>query len=175
MAKEVEVVYGRCGCKGIRTCLLCEQQTSGETPISPEEGCHVIHQCYRCGKVLPEESGKVQPDPKAPPLFSCVEPCSNTSILRAWYTQEVSCDSEPIRFEGVTIVKDFVSMEEEDAIVTTVDGWKWVESQSGRRKQVQKKYVLGLLAQPEVVKHLTTGIASSSTLPQSEFLIFFQF
>ena len=36
----------------------------------------------------------------------------------------------------VTVVKDFVSEEEERCIVAEIDGSRWAESQSGRRKQV---------------------------------------
>ncbi len=135
MATRLGVGTAACGCRGLRSCLLCEQQP-GATSLLQEEASHAIHQCYRCGRVLPEVGGKVQPDPTAPPLFTCVVPCSSSKVLRAWYGQEDSDDGGPIRFEGVTVIKDFISAEEESAIVETVDGWKWAESQSGRRKQV---------------------------------------
>lgn len=39
-------------------------------------------------------------------------------------------------FEGVTVVKDFMSRDEERNIVSQIDAHQWAESQSGRRKQV---------------------------------------
>ena len=39
--------------------------------------------------------------------------------------------------EGVTVVKEFVSREEEREIVLEIDRSQWAESQSGRRKQVK--------------------------------------
>lgn len=129
----------RCGCRGVRTCLFCEDQngtTRSTPPPSREEVSHVIHQCHKCGRVFPEVGGGVQPDTEAPPLFRCAEPCSTRRVLRALHSQGESCDSGPIRFEGVTLIKEFVSAEEECSIVRAIDGWKWAESQSGRRKQV---------------------------------------
>ena len=126
----------KCGCKGIRTCLLCEQQDGGTSLPQLQETCHEIHQCHRCGRVLPE-SGLIQPDLDVSPLFSCGEPCTSTRTLEVSYCRDQS-GSEPIRFEGVAVIKDFVSPEEEGDIVKDVDGWMWAESQSGRRKQVRQ-------------------------------------
>lgn len=39
-------------------------------------------------------------------------------------------------FEGVEVITDFVSPEEEKWLMTQVDSIEWIKSQSGRRKQV---------------------------------------
>ena len=41
-----------------------------------------------------------------------------------------------IDIEGISLYDNFVSVSEEDELVKIIDETKWVESQSGRRKQV---------------------------------------
>lgn len=125
-----------CGCKGIRTCLLCEGKKKGaEVVRRGEEGAqHTLYQCHRCGKILPLEEGRIE-DSSDGPLYLCSRPCSSSAVLQASY-REQGCSDRTLNFEGVVVVKDFVSAEEEAQTVTAIDSRVWVDSQSGRRKQV---------------------------------------
>ena len=49
---------------------------------------------------------------------------------------------ENIPFPGVRLVPDFVTKDQETAIVQAVDSVPWVNSQSGRRKQVFTVYYI---------------------------------
>ena len=113
-----------CACKGVRRCLLCERPD--EATDKSKDSTTVFFQCHRCGIILKEEL--VEPDLEASFLFVCsAGSCGpEKKILRT--TKE--------GIEGVTVVKDFVSREEERDIVSQIDAHQWAESQSGRRKQV---------------------------------------
>ena len=127
-----------CGCMGKRTCLICK-------PVVPEadERQDVLYQCHRCGRIAPD--GEAQVDPTTPPLNTCAEPCSAINRrLVACFVRGSCCENGPIRFEGVCIIKNFVSAEEEMEIAANIDSWKWAESQSGRRKQVNFRLYVAL-------------------------------
>ena len=61
-----------------------------------------------------------------------------------------------VPFEGVTVVKEFVSHEEEVSIMAAIDGQPWANSQSGRRKQVRLRNTLRRVHQ----HHLNNGLPS---------------
>lgn len=42
-----------------------------------------------------------------------------------------------LEFDGVTVVQEFISDDQEQALVQAIDRQPWAESQSGRRKQVR--------------------------------------
>lgn len=104
-----------CGCTGIRKCLLCEDFKNISKNTSEEEGSKAIHQykfCILCGSTLPADQQCIH----------CKEPGN--------------CKGDSIELDGVTVIRDFVSELEEQAIVTEIDRTVWKPSQSGRRKQV---------------------------------------
>ena len=45
------------------------------------------------------------------------------------------------RFPGVRVIEDFISKEEEIALMEGIDEVPWDASQSGRRKQVGLKFI----------------------------------
>ena len=113
----------RCACKGVRSCLLCE----GEDPPlpSPTTGeVFVFIQCRLCGRFL-EGAGSHGVVPQCPVA------CSVQKVWRPLLTLE-----DGLKFSGVTVIQDFITAEREEEIVAQIEAWPWVESQSGRRKQV---------------------------------------
>ena len=99
---------------------------------------HTVYQCHRCGKILRE--GEACPDTSAHPLYTCLHQLCPALEQLQITVPDGSSDDEPTRwlpdFTGVTVLKEFVSKEEEAEIVGAIDCCAWVESQSGRRKQV---------------------------------------
>ena len=127
-----------CACKGIRSCLVCE----GADKVDKEskDATAVFYQCYRCGCILKEED--LEPDLEARPLLVCsAGSCGpREKIIRAKKEGFVLDNLSSTVFEGVTIIKEFVSREEEREIVSQIDTKQWAESQSGRRKQVSEAH-----------------------------------
>lgn len=133
MASETGAVAAKCGCKGIRTCLVCEHKNAIVPQVDKPQ--MALYQCHKCGRIMEARAPCGRLDPDAPPLYSCQSICSNVRVLLASHRQEW-------QFEGVTVVKDFISAEEEDLIVGEINSRVWAESQSGRRKQVCALYKL---------------------------------
>jgi len=103
----------RCGCKGYRSCLVCEKEFG----------------------IVNEEIGKQMLDDFPVKLAYCVD------SDRAFADQLGSppCNNghgETGRvFNGIKVIRDFVSEAEEDELMASLDGLEWDTSQSGRRKQ----------------------------------------
>ncbi|XP_006824407.1 alpha-ketoglutarate-dependent dioxygenase alkB homolog 4-like [Saccoglossus kowalevskii] len=98
-----------CGCKGIRTCLVCEKSK--------------IDLSCRSGRFE-------KPDASYSFCWLC-----NIAWLESNTEQHPSHQGKFIRFPGVTLIENVVSEEEEEAIIQAVDATPWKVSQSGRRKQ----------------------------------------
>ncbi|KAF7410154.1 hypothetical protein HZH68_004535 [Vespula germanica] len=101
-----------CGCKGIRTCLICEEQFNITKPDLKEK--------------LQEKSSYVY----------C--PYCN----KAWagwdielYKQHPHHKGHAIDYPGVFIKPDFLNTEETLTLIKSLDELPWEPSQSGRRKQ----------------------------------------
>ncbi|GBP26158.1 Alpha-ketoglutarate-dependent dioxygenase alkB homolog 4 [Eumeta japonica] len=101
-----------CGCKGYRTCLICETQYDAErykfqVPIN-KENAYVY--CPLCNKAW-----------------------------KGWdmniYQEHPNHNGSSILYPGVFIKLDFLSSEEEDSTMKCIDEIPWDISQSGRRKQ----------------------------------------
>ena len=119
-----------CGCRGTRTCLLCERD-KGRLPRNEDTSAYSLYQCHNCGKIGPIED--CEEDPAERPLYACREPCRPAAVLCSLHTGlGMPFDT----FEGVTVVKDFLSQQEEATVVSAIDSEHWASSQSGRRKQV---------------------------------------
>ncbi|XP_051847831.1 alpha-ketoglutarate-dependent dioxygenase alkB homolog 4 [Antechinus flavipes] len=93
-----------CGCKGVRSCLLCERERGGGVSgtLPPQKSAHFIY-CPETGLAVGREN----------------------SESAGW----------AFPFPGVTLIRDFVSAEEEAELVRLMDQDDWKLSQSGRRKQ----------------------------------------
>lgn len=107
-----------CGCRGIRTCALCDKDK-----LTAEVGIPFLV------------------------IFSSVlQPCNvnETSFIFCNTCSRASCgnhicntaDNFSFSFTSVTVVPDFVTAEEEKFLLKEIDANSWYVSQSGRRKQV---------------------------------------
>ena len=112
-----------CGCTGIRTCLICEEKKRPRKPTI-EPSLTTLYMCPNCGRIF-STSGTAAIS-SSPPLQLCSPLCtSGEPVLHA-----------APELKEVSVVKDFVTEEEERSIVAEIDSSRWAESQSGRKKQV---------------------------------------
>ncbi|RZC33816.1 hypothetical protein BDFB_003819 [Asbolus verrucosus] len=99
-----------CGCKGCRTCLICEKNygiTSKNVDLE-KENSYVY--CPHCDKAWPGW------DPDE-------------------YKKHPKHDGEPLEYPGVHVKLEFLTPEEEHKLMEGIDRRPWSPSQSGRRKQ----------------------------------------
>lgn len=101
-----------CGCKGIRTCLICEKEYSiSKLNVASElQKQETYVYCPYCNKAWP---GWNYNEFKVHPNHS----------------------GNPIDYPGVYIQMDFLSIEEANSLLKDLDSLPWDISQSGRRKQ----------------------------------------
>uniref|UniRef100_A0A1L8DFG9 Putative dna n6-methyl adenine demethylase n=1 Tax=Nyssomyia neivai TaxID=330878 RepID=A0A1L8DFG9_9DIPT len=101
-----------CGCKGRRSCLLCEKQygITQDDFLTKYKALPSYVFCYKCEKLLP-----------------------------GWDVDEVLRNHENHTggrgFPGILVLPDFVTDAEESLLLRGIDGMPWDISQSGRRKQ----------------------------------------
>ncbi|XP_047528123.1 alpha-ketoglutarate-dependent dioxygenase alkB homolog 4 [Vanessa atalanta] len=101
-----------CGCKGCRTCLVCETYYGADglkNTIPLDKGKSYVY-CPLCDKAW-----------------------SGWDI--DLYKQHPNHEGESIEYPGVYIKLDFISKAEEDQLINNIDEVPWDISQSGRRKQ----------------------------------------
>ncbi|KAJ8924769.1 hypothetical protein NQ315_000922 [Exocentrus adspersus] len=99
-----------CGCKGCRTCLICETQYEIHTKPPPLNRSNTYVYCIFCQKAWP---GWDIDDYKTHPKH----------------------DGEALDFPGIYIDLNFLSDVEEELLIKELDKIPWDLSQSGRRKQ----------------------------------------
>nr|XP_053624307.1 alpha-ketoglutarate-dependent dioxygenase alkB homolog 4 isoform X2 [Plodia interpunctella] len=101
-----------CGCKGYRTCLICETQYGAEK--------------FKLQLNLDKDKGYVY----------C--PLCNKA-WQGWdlnvYKQHPNHEGDSIEYPGIYVQLDFISEEEEKELMRNIDEVPWDISQSGRRKQ----------------------------------------
>ncbi|RUS89757.1 hypothetical protein EGW08_002460 [Elysia chlorotica] len=129
-----------CGCKGIRSCRLCEECETGPLHSDKENVTLSLYNfCLDCQRAWSTKND-----------MSCGFP-SDSAVEKqrvddrcAAETQEASrscpniCDhtcQSPINFSGVSVIRNFVTKDEEAALCEAIYGTDFVNSQSGRRKQ----------------------------------------
>ncbi|KAK1882237.1 Alpha-ketoglutarate-dependent dioxygenase alkB like 4 [Dissostichus eleginoides] len=88
--------------------------------------CKGIRRCLKCENVKGKEQLKAN-EPKAVHQF-LYDPETRLAVPR-------DADSSCFSFPGVFLQEDFISEEEEEELIRTIDGDVWNDSQSGRRKQ----------------------------------------
>ncbi|KAK6638056.1 hypothetical protein RUM44_008481 [Polyplax serrata] len=98
-----------CGCKGIRTCLLCEQQYGIASTYSQSKGKSYAY-CYLCQKAWSDWDGVV------------VRDCPDHG-------------GESLSISGIYVLPNFITNEEKEIILEGMNNENWDPSQSGRRKQ----------------------------------------
>lgn len=143
-----------CGCKGCRTCLICETQHGAaklKLQLELDKNKGYVY-CPFCNKAW-----------------------------RGWdidsYKEHPHHDGDSIDYPGVYIQLDFISENEEKELMKNIDEMPWDISQSGRRKQnfgpktnfKKKKVVLGNFSGfPEFSKFLQDRFQSVSLLTNYE-------
>lgn len=122
-----------CACKGIRTCLMCERDkdvtVTSQTDSQQLEKGEEYYICYKCGCICKKEDIIIIKEKES--LVVCSTHCDPTHILTI-----SDYVINGIVFGGVVIIKDFLTEKEEAELVSVIDSAHWMESQSGRRKQV---------------------------------------
>lgn len=101
-----------CGCKGCRTCLVCETQYGAENlklQLKLDKSKGYVY-CPFCNKAWPGWDADS-------------------------YKQHPNHEGDPIDYPGIYIQPDFLSEEEEQELMKNIDEMPWDISQSGRRKQ----------------------------------------
>ncbi|XP_014220058.1 alpha-ketoglutarate-dependent dioxygenase alkB homolog 4 [Copidosoma floridanum] len=101
-----------CGCKGIRTCLICEKDFNILKPDFADE-CKKLQSyvyCPHCDKAWPGWDISL-------------------------YKEHPNHQGIHVDFPGTYIQLDFLNTDECDALINSLDSLPWDTSQSGRRKQ----------------------------------------
>lgn len=124
----------KCGCKGIRTCIICENQGKSRnvTQHDSSSAVRTYTFCAKCNKAWKDldETGENNK------LYGISGTSTDTYGARQ-NGSDLECQHTGLcmEFSGIEIIHDFVSGEEEEEICTTIDKTPFVLSQSGRRKQ----------------------------------------
>ena len=100
-----------CGCKSFNSCYTCEK----EFGIKPKDPAQDLVNQYPKSKTLCFQCYGMYP----------TEQCHNC--------KEFKTSNE--MFSGINIIQDFVTEEEENELISSLDDLPWDVSQSGRRKQ----------------------------------------
>ncbi|KAJ8681582.1 hypothetical protein QAD02_017374 [Eretmocerus hayati] len=101
-----------CGCKGIRTCLICEKDLNISKPdlLADIKKCPSFVYCPECNKAWPGWDVNL-------------------------YKSHPNHSGDPINFPGTYIKLNFLSKEDLSILIHNLDSLPWDLSQSGRRKQ----------------------------------------
>ena len=107
-----------CGCKGYRSCRICEEQFGIVSQDVGQERAAQFKKraglCLDCGQVFYGLEAAIQSD------------CSSCSA---------HLDLNPFEITGLTVIPNFVTEAEEVSLLADLDSLEWDTSQSGRRKQ----------------------------------------
>ncbi|KAL0272614.1 UNVERIFIED_CONTAM: hypothetical protein PYX00_005517 [Menopon gallinae] len=101
-----------CGCKGKRSCLICEEDYSIQPPAATSLSDIIYDYCHQCGEA-----------------WTC--PGENLSVE----VQHPQHSGSSIPFPGVYIQQNFLSESEKQQLLDGINNEPWSLSQSGRRKQ----------------------------------------
>jgi alkylated DNA repair protein alkB family protein 4 len=102
----------QCGCKGIRTCLICEQECgiTKKDFLGLRQDRDVYVYCPWCNKAWSGWDAYT-------------------------YKDHPNHNGTSFDFSGIYIQLDFLSVAEEENLIKGIDEMNWDQSQSGRRKQ----------------------------------------
>ncbi|XP_071110999.1 alpha-ketoglutarate-dependent dioxygenase alkB homolog 4-like isoform X1 [Haliotis cracherodii] len=104
-----------CGCKGIRTCLLCEEIADDQTSASKSDQ---------------------QPEKTTSQVYCYCRHCNVAHVDPGCRSHpHAAADGEKLDFSGILILEDFVSESEEKQLCDIIYRTPFMKSQSGRRKQ----------------------------------------
>uniref|UniRef100_A0A915E9F6 Alpha-ketoglutarate-dependent dioxygenase AlkB-like domain-containing protein n=1 Tax=Ditylenchus dipsaci TaxID=166011 RepID=A0A915E9F6_9BILA len=121
-----QIKQEHCGCKGIRYCKLCAD-SERVTNLSNMENAkkysdyqYYIYNGENCVKSTDLASTSTLQDVQL----------AYSSVLNESYDKK-----DLLIIDGLTLIPNFLSEEEEQRLITRIDADKWNVSQSGRRKQ----------------------------------------
>ena len=114
----------KCGCTGVRSCLLCEAKGRNPPSSATTAGTLGYTQCRKCGELFLHKDNDVTE-------------CHLTSCPPQRIWTPTGSVTAGLRFEGVSVYQEFLSPQEEEEVVRAIDEHLWAESQSGRMKQVR--------------------------------------
>ena len=116
MASNFKVRDEKCGCSGLRSCLICES--------------------YRSDPFLSAQTALVEDDGDSRTFTFCAECGTKAWLNLPHHSSHTAADeTRCIIIRGIDLFEEVISPEEEADIVAKMDASDWVNSQSGRRKQ----------------------------------------
>lgn len=124
-----------CGCKGIRSCAMCESSDKPSEAVKENKQLSVYDFCVGCQaawNINSNHSCKVLDD------FENKKNLSTSKYTRDFANGLYSCDhmcQTSVNFNGVSVIKSFVTEREEESLCTAIYSTDFVSSQSGRMKQ----------------------------------------
>jgi len=111
-----------CNCTGIRSCLLCNKDSSSSTNHYTQIQYYWF--CPSCNKMY---NGSIR--------IPSNDVIKHSNAFYNWCQLHEDNTPSQLQIEGIHITQAFVTSEEERALVTGIDKGEWKLSQSGRRKQ----------------------------------------
>jgi alkylated DNA repair protein alkB family protein 4 len=136
-----------CACKGIRSCNLCEP-TKDELSIETSSNIIFIY-CDTCRQAIRMD------------IYELNSQCPHHN--------DIGNDQISFPLDGIYLVSDFLSEDEENKLLNSIDNDIWIPSQSGRLKQdfgikinfkkqtIKTKYFTGMpLYSKEILERLQT-------------------
>ena len=129
---ENDKVHERCSCKGIRYCKICENQKqrnifNNKVIINIDD--IIETESYPETKFFVRKDNLIE---KLLVLFK--NEIVNYSVEKQRLLFDESFKDEKV-FDGIFIKPDIFNPQEEELIIKSLFGNKWIESQSGRKKQ----------------------------------------
>ncbi|CAI4232291.1 unnamed protein product [Auanema sp. JU1783] len=112
-----------CGCKGIRFCALCEQ-SERVLKLKFEEDPYKHYDFFVYSL---EHDVAIKTD--------LLNPNSSTEEICEVLHNVVPGSSSDLKLNGLLLIAEFLSEEEEASVLKMIDNVEWHPSQSGRRKQ----------------------------------------
>lgn len=127
-----------CGCKGCRTCLICEKEYGiEEKSFLSEYEVSIFTLCELC-VLLSLLTLHLQKLTSYVFCYKCNRIFLGKDVDSVIGSHPSHDQTEGIEFSGVYVHPEFISRSEEDELMAGIDSMRWDISQSGRRKQVIK-------------------------------------
>lgn len=122
-----------CACRGIRFCANCKNSDRVKKMRS-DETYNERFSGYS-SYVFNSKDGKCYLS-SGITVISTLEDIRNRTVEVESMEDETLKDLESFDVKGLILMRDFLSEKEENQLVEDIEKTPWVESQSGRRKQV---------------------------------------
>ena len=128
----------RCGCRGIRFCAECKDSDRVKKMRSNGDWGGLFND-YESYVFNPEDFNCYSsPDIS---IASTLETIKSRSYFVQNLPEDEKSNLKHFKIEGLLLLKDFISEEEEANLVEDMEKTPWMQSQSGRRKQVSINFI----------------------------------